>query len=537
MKLQNLENTKKMKARNFYKTLRMHLMVFVVAASAVTFQGCQLDEEPGDSQLAVLPYNSLAELELGVNGIYGQLRQTAWMTTFYVNGWSGDDMTTHRASNKADFRQYDQRFVTADNSRTGTNWRGVYAMVRAANTVLVNAADLQLADQESQNRLIGETHFLRAIMFHHLARIHGRIALPLDIVPNPEIGLATQLEVYEQIESDLLQAESLLPASSNSGATRPNAGSARAMLARLYLDWAGFPMNDVAMYGQAASSAKQVIDNAGTHNFGLVSDVASLYSLDGRFNNEAIFTISYCADCGLPNRKHGKLGLPGDFGGWQETFAEIRFFEDFPEGPRKDATYHTQIPLDANGNVTNDAANAASFVPWTEFKDQQNPLFRKIVSPFEDGIWNGFQSSRNDYFMRYAELLLLYAEASGRSGSVTSDAWDALNMVRSRAGLPDVGPADGDIEELAYTERKWELAGEYLRWNDLVRLERVQEALGGTARDPQVSIGTVFDENGNGTPSPLTSPSNPILGSLGTENYFAPVPANEIDKNPNLGGG
>ena len=72
-------------------------------------------------------------------------------------------------------------------------------------------------------------------MFHHLARIHGRIALPLDIVPNPEIGLATQLEVYEQIESDLLQAESLLPASSNSGASRPNAGSARAMLARLYL--------------------------------------------------------------------------------------------------------------------------------------------------------------------------------------------------------------------------------------------------------------------------------------------------------------
>ena len=107
-----------MKARNFYKTLKVHLMVLVVAASAVTFHSCQLDEEPGNSQLAVLPYKSLAELELGVNGIYGQLRQTAWMTTFYVNGWSGDDMTTHRASNKADFRQYDQRFVTADNSRT-----------------------------------------------------------------------------------------------------------------------------------------------------------------------------------------------------------------------------------------------------------------------------------------------------------------------------------------------------------------------------------------------------------------------------------
>lgn len=240
------------------------------------------------------------------------------------------------------------------------------------------------------------------------------------------------------------------------------------------------------------------------------------------------------------------MGLPADFGGWQETFAEIRFFEDFPEGPRKDATYHTAVPVDANGNATSDVANAAEFIPWTEFKDQQNPVFRKIVGPFEDNIWPGYLSSRNDYYMRYAELLLIYAEASGRSGNVTAEAWEALNMVRRRAnGLPintpdpsvDVDASNGAIEELAFTERKWELAGEYLRWNDLVRLERVEDALGGDARDPRVSIGTVYDAEGNGTPVPLTGPSNPIIGTLGQDNYFAPIPAQEIEKNPNLGPG
>jgi len=531
-----------MKTRYINKSLKGFFKMIIALALVVPFQGCELDEDPGASQLAVLPYTSLAELELGVNGIYGQLRQAAWMTTFYVNGWSGDDMTTHRASNKADFREYDQRFITPDNSRSFSNWGSVYSMVRAANTVLANAEGLQLPDQASQDRLIGETYFLRGLMFFHLTRIHGKIALPLTVEPDPEIALASQLEVYQQIESDLIQAEALLPETSNLGASRPNAGSARAILARLYLDWAGFPEKDNSKYAEAASSARQVIDNAGTHGFALVEDMGSLYTLAGRFNTEAIFTIAYCNDCGIANRKHGKLGLPADYGGWQETFAEIRFFEDFPEGPRKDATYHTAVPVDANGNATSDVANAADFVPWTEFKDQQNPVFRKIVGPFEDNIWPGFQSSRNDYYMRYAELLLIYAEASGRSGNVTPDAWEALNMVRRRAaGLPvdvpdgSVDVTSGDIAELAFTERKWELAGEYLRWNDLVRMERVEEALGGDARDPQVSIGTIFDENGNPTPVPLTEPSNPILGSLGTDNYFAPIPAQEIEKNPNLG--
>ena len=308
------------------------------------------------------------------------------------------------------------------------------------------------------------------------------------------------------------------------------------------MDWAGYPLNDNGKYSQAASSAKQVIDNAGTHGFGLVPDMSTLYTISGAQNSEGVFTLSHCQPCGHPNRKTAKLGLPGDFGGWQESFAEIRFFEDFPEGPRKEATYHTEIPLDANGRVTADVANATTLLPWTEFKDQQNPVFRKIVGPFEEGVFNDFQTSRADYLMRYAEVLLTYAEASGRSGSETADAWEALNQIRRRAaglpaGTPDpsVDVTSGDLAELAYTERKWELAGEYLRWYDLVRMQRVEEALGGTARNPQVSIGTAFDAAGNPSPMPLTAPSNPILGSLGTDNYFSPLPPDEVIQLPNLG--
>lgn len=489
----------------------------ILIAFAMVFTGCaDLEEDPTiDYSLAPGTYSQIAELELGVTGIYGRLRNASQWSTFFVHGWAGDDITTHKVSNKADFREFDQRQVSATNGRIANNWRDIYAMVRAANAVLEGIEGVQFTDADKQNRLIGEIYFLRGAMFFHLTRMHGRIPLPLTSVPDFEIGLATQEEVYQQIESDLLQAEILLPEiypGVLDGAPRPNSGSARAFLARLYLDWAGFPAKDNSKYALAASSAKQVIDNAATHGFGLVEDLEDLWLLNNRFNDESIWTIAYNADNNLFNRKYGKLGNPSDLGGWQETFAEIRFFEDFPEGPRKEATYRTEHD-------------------WENFTDQQTPVFKKIAGPAGDIPLTDFNTDRNDFIMRYAEVLLIYAEASGRSGNVTPAAWEALNKIRRRAeGLPfntpnpSVDVTSGDIAELAFTERKWEFAGEWLRWNDLVRMERVQDAL--SNRNPQSS----FNSQGQ-----LLPVQNAILGSLGTDNYFAPVPANEVLLNPNLG--
>lgn len=529
-----------------YRTFTTFLRLVIIC---LTFTACttawDLEEDPGKSQLVSLPYENMTELEWAVTGTYNRLWSALRMNTAFATAWSGDDLTTARASAKADFREFDQRTVSEGNTRISNTWRSVFEAIRAANSVLKNAAETNLADRVAQDQLVGEIYFIRGFLFHHLSRNHGRIPLVLDVFPDFDIGLASQEEVYLQIESDFLKAEAMLPASSTLGATRPNAGTARAFLARLYLDWAGFPLKDNSKYAQAASSAKQVIDEASDHGFELVEDMASLYTIAGSRNTEGVFTLAHCEPCGFGNRKYGKQGLPGQFAGWAESYAEIRFFEDFPEGPRKEATYHTHLPLDANGKITPDVENAARFLPWTSVRGQQNPIFRKIVGPFEEGNFDRFETSRSDYLMRYAEVLLIYAEAAGRSGSVPASAWEALNQVRRRAeGLPvhipdpnvDLSDPDGAIEELAYLEKKWELAGEFLRWHDLVRLERVEAALGGTARDPQKSIGTIFDANGNSAPFRLREPSVPILGPLGTDTYFQPIPPGEVLLLPNLGG-
>lgn len=478
---------------------------------AVSLQSCaDLDENPTKSQLAPGQYTSLEDFNLGVTGVYGKLRTAAQWTTFNVFGWAGDDITTHKALNKAPFREYDQMTVSGDNPRSLSNWKDVYSMIRAVNAVIESAQGMNVTDQTGYDRLLGESHFLRGTLFLHMSRIHGRIPLPLTSAPDFNIGLATQIQVYEQVESDLLLAASLLPdiyPGVLAGAPRPNKGSAEALLSRLYMNWAGFPVKDNAKYTDAATIAKKVIDNHATHGFELVANLTDLWKVANRFNSESVWTIAYNNPAGLGNRKYGILGYPSDVqGGWSEVFAEVRFFEDFPEGPRKEATYRTDLD-------------------WKNFKDQVQPVFTKVAGPVGD-LPSQWSTDRNDFYMRYAEVLLNYAEASGRSGANTAEAWEALNKIRRRAAGkpfntpdPSVDLNSGDLAGLAFTERKWEFAGEFLRYNDLVRMEKVAEALSNAARTP-------LDTN-----IPI---ANPVLGSLTSDNYYAPIPQIEIDLNPNL---
>ncbi len=495
-----------------FKEKRNTIVLVSAVFSILIFNSCvNLDPDPVEFDLPPGTYGSVGDLDNAIIGVYGQLTNAAKWTTFHAPSWAGDDITTHRESNKADFREFDQRNVASANGRLLNNWDAVFNIVNTANSILERSeglVDLGV-DPEKVNRLIGEVYFLRGLAFFHAARVHGKIPLPLTRLPDPNIGLSEVSEVFAQIEADFLEAESRLPdvyPGVMPGAVRPNKGSAQSLLSRLYMHWAGFPLKDTSKYTDAANKAKEVIDNSGAYSFGLMDDLEDLWKLENRFNNESVFTMSYCGDCGFAtaNLKNSILGLPGDFDGWQETFAEVRFFEDFPEGARKEATYRTDLD-------------------WENFVDQKNPVFKKVAGPEGDLPSGAFMTGRSDFYMRYAEVLLIYAEASGRSGNVTPESWEALNKIRRRAsGLPydtpDAGVdiTTGDIAELAFEERKWEFAGEYLRWFDLVRMERVEEAL------------TRRDEPG------IINESNAIIGSLGTDNYFSPIPAAAIEANPNL---
>ncbi|MGB5264394.1 MAG: RagB/SusD family nutrient uptake outer membrane protein [Lutimonas sp.] len=509
--------------------------IILVLASLLTIVGCSSDDEK-----VIFPtteYKSVQELENAIDSLYVELGRATRMNGFFAPAWGGDDISTSVFSGKADFREVDSRSVSPNNGQLTFIWKVSYEIIYYINSILLNASNLEVADENHKDRLLGEVFFVRGLMYHYMTRVFGKIPIQFGPEPNYNIALSEIVDVYKQIESDWLEAERSLPdiyPGVETGAPRPNNGSARAFLARLYLDWGGFPLQAPSKYQEAATSAKKVINNHESHGFYLMEDLDDLWTLEHRLNKESVFTIEHCVGCVQgSNRKSGKVGNPIELGGWWESFSEIKFFETFPDNHRKDATYITDPMIDdPHSNPL-----GGTTINWTTFDSQQNPLLAKITGK-GDIPRDDFDSDRNDYMMRYAEVLLIYAEASARSGNEDQDAWEALNKIKRRAELlppnvpaPSIDISTGDLAELAFTERGWEFAGEYLRWFDLTRMVRVDEFLRDSYRNDISS--TVSDPNHPDYGQPVVEMAQ-ILGSTGTDNYFSPIPQAILDEFPNL---
>jgi len=484
------------------------------------------DSEPAMEQGG---FNNISELETKLDSVYINLARATKDNTFFASAWAGDDITTFVASGKADFREIDARLRTNTNNRHRRALSASYKIIKDINTILFNAANFNTENNGIKDQLLGEAYFIRGFLYHYLIRRFGKLPIQLNEKIAIDAPIAEPTEVYQLIENDWLKAEQLLPViypGIEAGAKRPNKGSAAAFLARLYLDWAGFPVKDNTKYELAAAAAKKVIDNNTAHGFDLIDNLDDLWTLEHRFNKESIFTIEYCTSCPQGgNRKYGRLGYHAQFRGWNETFAEIKFFENFPDNHRKNATYITDIMIeDPFTNPTN-----RETIHW-ENQIYPQPIFAKITG--KGDIPRGdFVTNRNDYIMRYAEVLLIYAEASARAGNSSADAWEALNKVRRRAELlpfqqpnPEIDLTTGNLAELAYTEKGWELAGEFLRWYDLIRMEKVSFFLNNDYRNSTTS--KISDPNNPNNGQTIEEPVQ-ILGSTETDNYFYPIFEND----------
>lgn len=503
---------------NFWTKLStIVLSVFMLASCS------NLDENPGEVQLAPKALTSDDALEAVLTGMYRNLMEGgAQWAQFQLAAFGGDDLTSHSGLNKIAFRESDWRRQTSGTQNIQMAYNTCYNVITLANIAIDAKANIVSTNQAKLDRLIGEAHFMRAFSYMHLTKTYGRVPLQLVSNSNELLPRASFLDIYTQIETDLKQAETLLPNAFPGipvvGA-RPNKGTAKAFMSRLYLSWGGYPIKDASKYALAASKAKEVIDNEGVYGFGLVSNFRALWTEKNRFNqNESVFTLVSCTPCGVRNRTMGRLGMPAEAGGWNEIFSEITFFKDM----QLDATANGTEKRFNDTYVLEKIPRGPSFpigANWETWSDP-HPLFRKVLGGdlTEPGS-NNTIADFNIYFMRYAEVLLNYAEATGRSGGNDPAAWNALNRVRNRAGATTtLTAANGTLTDLAFTERKWEFAGEYLRMHDLVRTETLSASF---ARRSAVET---VDIKNNIVP----------ITSGGEEFYFSPIPQAELDIFPEL---
>ncbi len=487
----------------------------------LSFAGCEkLNEDPKASLTPQTYFSSQSDLDAALAGVYsvlsydGSFGFTSRMTSYF----GADDMTTDPGLNKADMRDFDRLSGSSSNGSMTAEWQGPWRCIYQANNLLANYKKVNTTDQKKAEAS-GQAYFLRAWSFYMLVRTFGPVPLiltPIGADARPDrTDVAT---VYAAIVNDLQTAIGLLPTTFNNEPGKATKNAAKSLLADVYLTMGGWPLNQSSNYSLAASTANEVIQS---NQYSLVSQFANVFNQNN--TSESIFALQFNVAGGLPQRSYGSSSVPLDesgldgSGGWDDYYPEINFYLNAPPCDRTDATFYTTLKL-------KQADNSFLLVPWNSpVTHAGHPYFKKFRAGLGgDGVnetstlINSIHPSTNKALdlIRYPLVLLDFAEASTlATGTASAEAYAAINLVRTRAGLPNLTPglSATDFQDSVVKERAYEFAGETgIRWFDICRLQLL----------PQVIASRAPSEN----------PVNPAVNIQ--DAYLAPIPINEMLKNP-----
>jgi hypothetical protein len=504
-----------------------YLLSAAALAMLVTTACQKLKEDPKASLTPGNYFKTQSDLDASVAAIYTELTPdfAFGFTTRMTSCFGSDDLTTDPGLNKGDMRAFDELNGASTNASLLNQWQGPWNAIYQANNVLTNYSKVSSTPQLLQESA-GQAYFLRAFSYYYLVRVFGPIpdiTTMIDVTKRPPRDSASK--VYSTIVSDLQQAAAWLPASWPAGQPgRVTAGAARALLADVYLTMTGWPISQSSYYAQAASLADSVIQSGA---YSLEPDFNTVFTTNN--GPESIFALQFNVTGGVPQRSFGSSSVPLDesgtdgSGGWDDYYPEINFYLNSPKCYRSWCTYYDTLKL------INSDKKTFTRVPWNSpLTHAGHPYFKKfrhglVTGGVADGVRetdstilsiNPSTNKATD-FIRYPMVLLDYAEAADMSqNGPSAAAYNAVNLVRKRAGLPDLTPG---LSQLAFRdsvvqERAWEFAGENgMRWFDIVRLQML----------PQIIAQRNALENPINTSIPLST------------RYIAPIPISDMNNDPN----
>jgi starch-binding outer membrane protein, SusD/RagB family len=499
--------------------------VFLLTLGGLMLSCADLEERPVGLLAPEAMFKSPKDVETAIFGANGwmaieRLYGRQFVTALLLRGDMadiGDRGTPAERQQVNDFNMDD------NNNMVRQFWPGWYQVISAANAAISGAESLGLPDNQI-NHLIAEARFIRAFSYFHLVQCFGDIPYVDYFVTNPgavaEISKTPQADVYKGILADLEFGKQWLP-DTHAGniRSRPTKGTAASYLASVHLT-----LQD---YQKAYSEAKWVIDNKGRFGYGLVPDFQNLFRAPQPTNmNEHIFHIDFLADHAgggganddimgpMTGIRGTDIPQPGGLpkAGWSVAVPTMKVYSTWDSRDyRKAVSFDTTTVM--NGKV----------VRYTEF---QNPNSKRPhLAKYQRFPGNlqaeGRYSGHKYATMRYAEVLLIAAEALGEINGPTAEAQGYVNEVRARArnwaGVQQVFPADVDpgigkpaFIDLVMDERRLELAFEYKRWYDIKRRRLGEVAFKG--------------------PNSL----EPHLNFDPARDYLMPLPRLDMDLNPNL---
>lgn len=461
------------------------------------FSCVSIDEDPQSVLTTDQFYKTEDQAIAAVNAVYHGLNNSTH--TLYnrllqiATEMATDDYQAGPRARNAHVRALSGLTHDASNDRMQELWKQSYDVINRANIAVDKIKDNENINIGLRTRLVNEAKFIRSLMYFNLVRWFGGVPVILHETTTLEkeslyAVKASESEVYNQIIQDLTDAEELPLRYGSSDAGRATSGAAKSLLSKVYLtqeEWQ-----------KAALKSKEVIDS---HEHELFADFADVFKVATKNGKEHIFSAQFkgyfnwngnmLAGTAAPNEVPG---INGDYADALNSASGLYAgFSD--EDQRKAITFVTQLVSPTNGNLY-------TFEPHIhKYYDETTP-----ASPG--------QSSKNTPLIRYAEVLLIYAEALGQHDGPTAEAYWALDEVRVRAGLEklaDISPGlnKEDFREAVYEERRKELVFEYQRWFDLAR------------RGPEYYV-TKLKAAGKNSAAP--------------RHVHFPTPQRELDLNPNL---
>lgn len=498
-------------------------------------------------------YDELVSAAGGVYGCLAKAFNNSGGNSFYAANLKGDDLNYRTSTfsyskfyGNTDFCLEAGDFLIDYNEYFSDSWPLLYQVIVSANNIIIQYETVSVKDEPTRE-MLGEIFLVRAYCYFRLTRTYGKVPLVDNIDICYTVPKSSFTEIYEFIEGDLKIAEQLLPKNNSSARipfVTPHRGVAKAILAEVYLSWAGYPIKDISKYALAAQEAWEVIDSADFFGFGLVDDFAHLWDRDHLYNTESVFTLyfanplqtsilyetNYVYYGQWSNSSHFLMIRPESTPVWLFFFpAEVNFYNNYPSGYRKEITFFSTIyvpndfpPQIDTGYIRIDTVDICTRIEYRKFYFEPYEVPNDQYGGYS--IWNICIGDPKVYLFRYAHTLLTYAEALVRSGQLNEKAYECMNNIRRRAHNLDLyttsvydlqpGLSPDAFTDSVVWERAWELCGEPEgRWFDLVRLEKVED------------LPLLRHPNEGGPPEyPVTK-----------DDYFFPVPDKDQFLNPNLG--
>ncbi|RFZ90928.1 RagB/SusD family nutrient uptake outer membrane protein [Mucilaginibacter conchicola] len=468
-----------------YTNTLKRFFIIVITCSAVCSVSCKKILDVGKPTKTITNEETYRTDESALSamaGVYASMMYDSRLnfgngaTTLYA-GLSADEFTTRDVTGSLLSFQRNDLYV--DLAEPGLCfWVPAYKQIFYLNTIIEQAAASTSGTFTTpvRNQLTGESKFLRAFCYFYLTNFFGDVPLVLttDFKVNALLPRKAQAEVYDQIEKDLKEAQTLLSsdyALANTDKTHANKYAATALLARVYLYR--------QKWKEAEEQASLLIDGG---NFSLVDALDHVFD---KTSQEAILqfaTTTNYSDYRIPERRHFVPAIR-----WVDDIVNYGLESVYLDHP-DDYTNFAELFYPSE-TLTKQMLSAfekddqrKAF--WTSYIESPNvsPWYGAItyyIKKYHEVNTVGVEGEQEYTVMRLAEQYLIRAEARAHLGKLAAAATD-LNVIRARAGLPSKSASNmADMLLAIEHERQVELFGEFgHRWFDLKRTNRAQSVLG-----------------------------------------------------------